>query len=189
MEKYLQHLLADIEQVILERWRMSPPHFYSAGQRYSYLIPPEGWEEEPKENQTVLNEFKQERALEKSLEEAEAYVAGVEEGAMIHQFGELKIEDFPPADRFTDEQLDRLNFAILRLWEAHNYSLIFPAKTPSPILYPLLVQRMTEPIMPINFGHIGIEFCHYEPEDCPFGYEYCDCKDCDWQDYIVNEEE
>jgi hypothetical protein len=28
-------------------------------------------------------------------------------------------------------------------------------------------------------GITGIEFCDYEHSMCPFGYEYCTCKDLD----------
>lgn len=40
-----------------------------------------------------------------------------------------------------------------------------------------LLARMGEPAMLANRGHIGIEFCDYDPEECPFGAEFCNCKD------------
>ena len=38
-------------------------------------------------------------------------------------------------------------------------------------------------------GITGVEFCDYEPENCPFGDEYCTCKDMDDGIYDENEEE
>ena len=47
MKNYLTQLLSDIETVILERWKLCPPHFYQMGLPDRYLDPPQGWEGPP----------------------------------------------------------------------------------------------------------------------------------------------
>ena len=37
------------------------------------------------------------------------------------------------------------------------------------------LERMGRLAFVFEHGHTGVEECHYEPEECPFG-EWCDCK-------------
>ena len=67
--------------------------------------------------------------------------------------------------------------ALVRLWVAYNFLPTVPQKTPALIFYPVILARMAEPAMLMEHGVNGIEFCYYNPEECPFGAEFCDCKD------------
>jgi len=35
----------------------------------------------------------------------------------------------------------------------------------------------SEPLLYFPMGTTGIEFCNYDTSECPFGEEYCMCKD------------
>ena len=164
MKKYINQLISDINRTIRIRWRVHPPHFFQNGLYDPYLILPEGLDQEepPKES-----------TFEEMIEESEKYVQGDTLVTMFGHFG-LNKEDFPPAERLSDSQIEELTHALLRMWAAFNYTAVFPSKTPARILYPILCKQMEEPTLLMNHGHMGIEFCEYDPKTCPFG-KYCDC--------------
>jgi len=95
---------------------------------------------------------------------------------MFYHFGFEPVQ-FPPAERLSDEELDALTQALCRLWAAYNFTPVLPDAVPGRLVYPLLLKRMEEPTFVMTRGNIGIEFCHYEPLECPWGLEYCTCKD------------
>ncbi len=206
MSPYLLHLHTDLEAAILTRWRQHPPHYYEMGVPDPWLSPPAGYDgpppgfgrgddeatesdlesddhwlfEEtedgplpgpPAESLEVLEKMK----FDEIIKEVEQYVERPPSVTMFDHFG-LAPEAFPPADRLTDEQLGALVRTIRRLWAAFNFTAVVPDAAPARVVYPLLWQRMGEPSMVATHGHIGIEFCDYEPAECPFGLEWCDCK-------------
>ena len=170
MEKYVNQLLAQINQIILKRWRTCVPHYYEVGMRNEYLEPPKGWNEED----TPETDFDSQFISEKTTEEMETWLYGKGEFSMFYHF-ELGEQQFPPADRLTDEQLDKLVFALHRLWNAFNFTAVVPNSAPSRVVYPILLKRMLDSATVLQYGHSGIEFCDYVPEECVFG-QYCDCK-------------
>ncbi len=183
MQTYINQLINDIEQVILRRWIACPPHFFEAGIPDPYLIEPEGIEKFKAKKGSFdeagispeSKEMMDELEFEKTIAEVEEYVKTDGPHNKFYHFG-FKKEEFPQADKLSDTQLDQLTLAILRMWAAFNYTAVFPKGTPAKILYPLLCEDMKEPTLLFDHGNIGVEFCHYDPDDCPFG-EYCDCSD------------
>ena len=161
MQKYINQLLQDIEEVIHVRWRNNPPHFYQAGIPDPYLIKPKNMEDKPKK----------EVSFEKQMEEIEMYTHGDKPQNMYNYFG-FSFEQFPPISILNKNQADKLTNAILRMWAAFNYTSSIPEKVPSEIVYPVLCEQMEKPQMLFNNGIIGIEFCDYNPKTCPFG-DYC----------------
>ncbi len=89
---------------------------------------------------------------------------------------------FPPPEKLTEEQALRINQAILKLWEVNHILADLPEKLPSHlILYRELRKKWQEDtirIMP--GGNMHLEFCYYVPEECPWGMDFCTCKDADW---------
>ncbi len=91
---------------------------------------------------------------------------------------------FPPIDKLTTEQAQLLSAKILELWAAFNIEASYPKNFPLERFYPMLVEKFRKPFMYFPMGITGIEFCHYEPEECPFGDEYCMCKE--WSVEMMN---
>jgi hypothetical protein len=89
----------------------------------------------------------------------------------------IKAEWFPPANKLNVPQIKALVTKLTALWSAFNYHADFPKKLPVDIRYRLMVEKLKEETQYVSDGFIGFEFCHYEPEECPFGKEYCSCKD------------
>ena len=177
MEKYIQQLLSDIESIILQRWRECPPNFYQAGILDPYLVPPKGLDAPP-EIPSIEDEDDDEDDYESTLEQAFAEIAGwlkgENESSMFSKFG-LTPEQFPPEKQLSDNQLEELVEAILRLWASFNFAALISQKAPARVVYPLLLNKMLKGCIVMKHGQISVEFCHYDPEDCPFGKEYCSC--------------
>ena len=83
---------------------------------------------------------------------------------------------FPPVEKLTTGQAQLLATKILELWAAFHIEAVYPKNLPLEKLYPLLVEKFKTPFLYFPMGMTGIEFCNYEPEECPFGDEYCTCK-------------
>jgi hypothetical protein len=110
-----------------------------------------------------------------TIEEVETYLHGKPELSMFYHFS-FDAAQFPPPEKLTDDELNMLTLALCRLWAAYNFTPVFPQAAPGRVVYPLLLERMGKPAFVFDHGHVGVEFCHYEPEDCPFG-AWCDCGD------------
>lgn len=108
-----------------------------------------------------------------TIEEVEDYLHGKPELSMFYHFG-FDAAQFPPPEKLTDDELNMLTLALCHLWAAFNFTPVFPQAAPGRVVYPLLLDRMGKPAFIFEHGHVGVEFCDYEPEGCPFG-EWCDC--------------
>lgn len=180
MKNYLSQLIIDLQSATLNQWRIAPPHYYEMGIPERWINPPEdykgprfgfGREEDPELKKSYMAQLD----LEKTQAELENYLAGNPSVNMYGYFG-FDSEQFPPESKLEDEQLKLLCDALCRLWAAYNYTPVFPKTTPPRTLYPILLQSMHEPQTQVRRGNIGIEFCNYDPEKCPFGNAHCDCK-------------
>jgi hypothetical protein len=85
---------------------------------------------------------------------------------------------FPSAEQLNEEQQKDIIDAILDLWLSFNIAADFPAVVPVTTLYNVLVNRWKgKPVNYMSVGTLHLEFCHYDPTECPWGMEYCQCKD------------
>jgi len=95
----------------------------------------------------------------------------------LHNIFGIDPQSFPPSEKLTNEQAKLLSSEILELWTAFNIDAVYPENFPLEKLYPMLVEKFKKPFLYFPMGLTVIEFCHYEPEECPFGDEYCTCKE------------
>lgn len=123
-----------------------------------------------KQEDMTENEFMEE------LYEIDRIIDEEPEEPMYKIFG-IDPKCFPPVEKLTVEQAQLLSGKILELWAAFNMDAVYPVDFPLEKLYPLLVKKFKEPFLYFPMGQTGVEFCDYEPENCPFGEEYCDCKE------------
>jgi hypothetical protein len=85
---------------------------------------------------------------------------------------------FPDAERLTDAQVEQLVDAILSLWGYYNFAADVYDDVPIHLVYKALVNKWkNKPVQYVSEGVSHLEFCDYEPERCPWGMEYCRCKD------------
>ena len=101
---------------------------------------------------------------------------------MADVFG-ISNEAFPPMEMLNEAQAEKLNQAILALWRANDIYADFPEKLPSQlILYRELRKKWLEGSIRIMSEQTmtTIEFCSYNAETCPWGVDFCTCKDAEW---------
>ncbi len=116
-------------------------------------------------------------SLEDELEEVERWLSGEEPEHPFSYFCGLEKIQFPPLDRLTKKQVKDLVRAIEDMMFSWNLDADFPKKFPPERKYPLLVDLFDRPVDIVDSGFITLEFCEYEPEKCPFGADFCHCKD------------
>ena len=111
------------------------------------------------------------------------------EGRNIREKMGFNKEQFPPADYWTDEEAAQLVVAINDLFAHYNLAADYPRDLPPLMAYSTLVGAMEKhaPIMP--FGEWHLEFCDYNPENCPFGEAYCECNRLFSDDLVKTDEE
>ena len=98
-------------------------------------------------------------------------------------------EQFPPADYWTSEEAAELVVALNDIFAHFHLGASYPRDLPPLMAYSTLVGAMERyaPIMP--FGTWYLEFCNYNPEECPFGEAYCSCNKLFSDDLMKTDEE
>ena len=93
----------------------------------------------------------------------------------IREIMGLQAEQFPSADYWSADEAAQLVVALNDLLKHYNLVAAYPNDLPSLMAYSTLVGALERyaPIMP--FGDWYMEFCNYDPMQCPFGEAYCDC--------------
>lgn len=85
---------------------------------------------------------------------------------------------FPDADRLTKEQLSELIEGIFDLWEFYNFDACISDEVPYHLVYTAFVKKWREGYVSyVSEGVTHLEFCDYEPNNCPWGLEFCNCKE------------
>ena len=128
--------------------------------------------------QLTKEETEKVETFEQHIEEVERFLEGAED--LIQQnFGyhcNLHKEQFPPPERLTSEQMNKVCEAFDQLLFTWNIHADFPDNLPIEMAYETLVSVLDRKfIIPIS-GFVGLEFCDYVPEECIFK-EYCTCKE------------
>lgn len=94
----------------------------------------------------------------------------------MEELFEVKAEAFPPAESLDDEQITHLTDAILALWESLNLTADYPEEVTKRDLYPQLVRLWDgDPVPVVRSSSVHLEFCDYDPENCPWKREHCTC--------------
>jgi len=101
------------------------------------------------------------------------------EKPMSHWFG-LEKEQFPPSERLSEEQLEMMATEFEKLWKAYSFYPDFPDGLPAKRRYELMRDYLEHPTQhwPGGWEH-HFEFCDYDPSHCPFGDEFCRCREYD----------
>jgi len=96
---------------------------------------------------------------------------------MSEWFG-LQKELFPPSEMLTPEELDLMADEFQNLWVAYSFNPNFPEGLPARRRYELLREYLDYACQHWPGGWVQeFGFCDYDPENSPFGSEFCQCKD------------
>jgi hypothetical protein len=165
MPTYVTHLLSDIEVAIQTRKLALAD------------------KEQVRNALSIDEELRDDIAFAQHIMEVERYLQEdpPSDHHMYYHFG-IANEQFPPLEHLTDSETDLLTDALINLWQAFNFDVVTPKDIPSRILYPLLLEKMKEPTFATDYGFTTFEFCDYECAYCPFGEQWCMCKEVGEED-------
>jgi hypothetical protein len=107
----------------------------------------------------------------------------------IREIMGLQVEQFPSAEYWSEEEATQLVTALNDLLEHYNLFADYPSNLPPHLAYTTLVGALEKyaPILP--YGEWHLEFCHYDPAECPFGEAYCSCLEIFSSDLEKTDEE
>lgn len=86
-------------------------------------------------------------------------------------------ENLPVVEKLNESQAAAISEKILDVWQEFNFYADFPDGLPELTKYQILRKKWGEEVQYISDGMCHFEFCDYEPENCPFGIDFCSCKD------------
>jgi hypothetical protein len=104
----------------------------------------------------------------------------------IEELTGIKQEVFPDMDDLQGDQWERVNDAILKVFDSLFLELVdVPPDIPPEWLYEVLTTNWQEEVQYLPSSGMDLEFCTGNPMTCPYG-DYCDC-DEDWDPYELPE--
>lgn len=108
----------------------------------------------------------------------------MEEQPMSDWFGLEKML-FPSSEMLTAEQLELMAYEFEKLWGSFNFDPYFPEGLPAKRRYELMRDYLDHKCTHWPGGWVHtFEFCNYDPDNCPFGQEYCRCKEMDYNESV-----
>ena len=120
----------------------------------------------------------EEDSFEAHIAEVERFLTGEGEQLIWEVLGLEEIQ-FPPVDRLTGAQMASIVSIFEECLLSWNILAHMPENIPLSLRYSLLVSTLAKSVFVQGSGFVHLEFCNYWPETCPFGEEYCQCKDFD----------
>jgi hypothetical protein len=114
-------------------------------------------------------------SFEKHLEEVERFVSGPM--IPLSQIVGIATLQLPPPEKLSDVQQATLYEDIEKLLNAFNFYPDFPQNLPGHLKYQVMRSRWDREYVHMSCGEYHLEFCEYEPKECPFPAKYCTCKD------------
>jgi hypothetical protein len=100
----------------------------------------------------------------------------------------LSKEQFPPADKLTEQQMEAICSAFRTMLSTWNIAADIHIKVPVSKIYSLLVTVLDEKVSMGLEGQTIIEFCNYHPPSCAM-CEFCTCKEFFEQEFPGDNEE
>lgn len=108
--------------------------------------------------------------------EVEAWLADKLPKERIGDILGVEAIQFPPSERLNRNQLRKLCEAFEHTMQTYNISFDMPKRLPWKTRYRLLVGKLDDAVVICDDGFVTVEFCEYNPSECPFGSRYCSCK-------------
>jgi len=124
------------------------------------------------QNADVLSDTNQ--SIEQHFQEVENYIYGPT--SPLSKILGIKKNQLPPSEKLNIKQKAALYTEIEKLLNAFNFYPCFPEKLPIHLKYQVMRSRWDDQQVRMNCGQSHLEFCSYEPKECPFPAMYCACK-------------
>jgi hypothetical protein len=116
-----------------------------------------------------------EEKFSEHIKDVENYLYGEQEP--LSNIVGIETVRLPPPDILSEKQQAELYDEMEYLMVAFNFYPDFPDKLPAAVKYQIMRDNWDMELVYINSGQSHLEFCHYEPKECPFPTQYCMCRD------------
>jgi hypothetical protein len=113
-------------------------------------------------------------SFEKQMEEVESFVYGTM--SPLSKIVGIATVQLPPPEKLSDAQQATLYEDMESLLNAFNFYPDFPQKLPGHLKYQIMRSRWDTEHVHMSCGESHLEFCEYEPKECPFPAKFCSCK-------------
>jgi hypothetical protein len=117
----------------------------------------------------------QQKSIDEYFREMQEFLENYPQHPFSYFCGLTK-EQFPPAARLTESQMESICTAFRAMLATWHISADIHIKVPVSKMYSLLVSVLDEKVSIGIEGTTTIEFCNYHPPSCAMG-EYCTCKE------------
>lgn len=129
-------------------------------------------------NATGFIQIETEKSFEDHILEIEKYFQK-ENLKTISEIIGLELVQFPPTEKLEIYQMKAINKSLIKLFGSWCIEVEMPKGIPANKKYTLLLSVFNKKVPVLNSGIVQIELCDYNFHSCPFGEQYCDCKDWD----------
>ena len=118
----------------------------------------------------------EELSFEEEMEIVEDYATGRNIPPSLSERCGLKIEQFPPAEKLSEDEMKAVIDAFQEMLFSWHIGADFPEGLPVDRAYPLLVNLLKEEAWFFPGGTLHYDFCDGYAPECPLE-EYCPCKE------------
>lgn len=114
------------------------------------------------------------KSFEEEMEEIERWAEGEEHEHTFGYYCGLQVENFPPPEQLTTNEIEMINEAFTRMMLTYNLDADFPKALPAAITYSMLVNTLNGKTFIPKDGFVTFDYCSGYAPDCVFK-EYCTC--------------
>jgi len=120
-------------------------------------------------------------SFDEEMEGIEDYATGRNIPPNLSERSGLKIEQFPPAEMLSEDQIKTIIDAFQAMLSSCHIAADFPAGLPVTRAYPLMINLLNEEAWFLPGGTLHYDFCDGYAPECPLE-EYCPCKEI-WKEH------
>jgi hypothetical protein len=114
------------------------------------------------------------KTFEEEMDEIERWCEGEDYEHSFSYYCGLQVEDFPPPEQLTTEEIIMVNKAFRKMMFTYNHDADFPEALPAALTYSMLVKTLNEKTCIPADGFVSFDYCSGYAPDCVFK-EYCSC--------------
>ncbi len=98
-------------------------------------------------------------------------------GKPLSEWFGISKDVFPPVSQLAPDEIKKLAFAMSNLWVTFSFIPVLPINLPAEHVYQVLYDNWDREAQYLSDSRTWLEFCDYDPTNCPFPIEYCELRE------------